>query len=407
MSHSKTMFGIRIRWARLLTIAFLVPLFAMLATGYALAQGKGNGNRGGGGGGTGPKWNMTVIDHASFFDDTRGLDMNQFGQILGRSKDVNGDEELFTCQPDGSITFLNDVLSPDDLDIWQLRAAYGEGAINEVGQLAITARFRNGGSENQPARITLPSSGQLYATVEDLGITPGQASISNAINNFGEVGGASGQGAAYWDPGQPIAFLALPANPRPDSSRVLRVEDSGEMAGEMYVSEMSGQGIRGTRALYWPASEAQPVVLPYIAIGPNNTTYGSASDMNSTGIIVGTSSSGKTGQSTAKRAVTWNLTTGELKNLGSLGGDSYGYSINSSNNVVGFSYTKNFASIEPFYYSTSTGLIALNGAVVNMPSGASLATFFSQTRINDANEILTLVRLSNGSLRPAILRPAQ
>jgi probable HAF family extracellular repeat protein len=370
---------IRIRSARHLAIASAGLLLAMIGSTEAYGQG--------------PKWTMTVIDHPAFHTSTRAHDINSSGQIVGRSFGTTDQETLsFVYDPDSGVSLVNDWLSTDDALTWQI-FLYSGSSINDLGQIAGGGKLRDG-SGSSAIRLTPPAIGEQYASLEDLG-----GSDSHGINLFGEVAGDSDlPEAAYWSASGAMSLLTPPSG-SPAWSDAWEIEDSGELVGRVYFA--SG----ASRALYWSSPTASPIVLPYLALGANNLPSGIATDMNSSGLIVGSSSKGKSGGITVSRAFSYDLNGRQLKDLGSfLGGDSRAESINDAGAIVGWSTPKNktIVSSRPFFYSTATGMVDLKTAIINLPSGASLE---GSASINESNEIVVSVRLSDGRLRPALLRP--
>ncbi len=375
---------IRTRLARALTFTSAVLLLAMIGAVNANGQS--------------PKWTMTVIDDPSFLAKTTALSLNNSGHVLGRSTDPNGqNSELFIYEPGIGITFLNDVLSSDDATKWYLTGY--RVTLNDAGQVAGEGRLRDPftgipGSDARPFRLTLPSGSSSVAIVDELDLPTGMtSSYVLDLNDFGEVVGyKSGVPALFWSPPQGLSFI-----PSANDSVAEEIENSGEIVGRAVVGS-------GSRAAYWPSHDVQAALIPYIALGAGNVARGVARDMNQNGLIVGQSSAGKSGNSTIYRAMSYNLSSGQLKNLGTLGGNaSIAYSVNGMGYIVGLSNTKNSSTAKAFYYTNSTGMVELKTAITNFPTGALLET--SEVRINELNQIAVTVTLSDGRTRPALLRP--
>ncbi len=378
MNFKNLSLKIRTRLARAIVFASVVLPLTMIGTSPVNGQS--------------PTWNITVVDHVDLAPTAKAIALNNFGEILLYSFP---DERLAVYSPSVGVRFVDEMLSPEDAALWSIYH-YSGGDINDAGHVIASGKRRDEmgvpTGYRHAVRVTLPAAVGQYAIVEDLGVAVGvNTSDASALNSFGDIGGTSQQ-AFLWSQSDGMAMLPVPVG---TYSSVQGMNDDGELVGSYMVTNMP-------RALYWAAPDTAPIVIPVIAngrYGPSNN----ASAVDSRGLVVGSSTAGKSGPASINRAFSYDTATGQLKNLGSFGGDSWASSINEIGYIVGTAKTKNNAATKVFYYTSAAGMKDLQLAINNLPSGVSLTG--GSVDINQFNDISLNVTLSDGRIRPALLRP--
>ena len=357
---------------------------------------------------------LELISLPQGFSNATPKDINAADHVFGTAFNGTIDRPfIWVPGTGGSVTFIDEMLSPADRVQWQtyysggIGGSFYAGAISDHDQVAATGRFVPAGHD-RAFRFTLPSPMNQYALMEELGLVDPQNEThasARDINTFGECVAVSsrpsGQNTgAYWSP-----ILGIVALPAAGYSQVIprEIKDNGMIVG--YANNQS-------RGLYWPSYLDPPVATPYFALGINNQPAGSANAANDNGFIVGTTSNGKTGNGanarTKMRAFRFRLSPPQLADLGDLGNyyHSEADSVNNSGEVVGHygvADKKGVVSWRAFYFSDATGMFDLSSAILSgLPSGATL---WHITRINDNGNIAVAVKFSNGSWLAGILRP--
>lgn len=130
--------------------------------------------------------------------------------------------------------------------------------------------------------------------------------------------------------------------------------------------------------------------------GSADNAGGSASGINNAGFITGNSANA----SNSRNAFLWDPTTGEMTNLGTLGGaTSFGLGINGSNMVVGFSRNAENDE-EAFLWDPNSGV--MNGLGTLDGGGWSRAT-----SINDAGIAVGWASAATGNRRATLFANGQ
>ncbi len=265
-----------------------------------------------------------------------GYAINASGQITGYSSSATSNEHAMLwspTSPNGSSGTMSDLgtLSGTDLSL-----GYG---INSRGQVAGQSFTSTGRINARPFLWNPAAPNGSSGTIYDLGTLGGTNGAADAINTYGEVVGYS-----YNAFGVPRAFLWSPTTPNGTSGTM---QDLGTLGG-----------------FY------------------GGTAYG----INSSGQVTGTADAGAEDY----HAFLWspttpNGTTGTMQDLGTLGGvKSYGFSINTTGEVVGISnYTTATNDYHAILWTSNTGLVDLN-TLINPLSGWELDY---ANAINDAGQI--------------------
>ena len=180
-------------------------------------------------------------------------------------------------------------------------------------------------------------AGAQSPTVIDLGTLGGTGSFAYAVNNLGQIVGASTvtetdagspTHAFFWEDGQMIDIGAL-TGPEGDFSGAEDINDSAQVVGQ------SSNQIGNYVAYLWQNGTMQE--LPGIT-EDNYNSYATA--INNTGVAVGASWSteGCPSDVACMHAVRWQ--DGQVQDLGTLGGDSStAFAINERGDIVGYSQT--------------------------------------------------------------------
>jgi probable HAF family extracellular repeat protein len=197
--------------------------------------------------------------------------------------------------------------------------------------------------------------------MRDLGTLGGDTSWALAINDDGQVVGGSTTASGSYQ-----AFLWTKTGAMQDLS-------SGQVIGysEARAINSSGQviGYSDRGPFFWSESSGiQDLLRPSQA--------GWAQAINALGQVVGYYS----GPQSQKRAFLWTL-AGGLQDLGTLeltpGGGTYASDINSTGQVVGTSNRR------PFLWTAAEGMKDLTSLVVNLPERAATSINFTAITIND------------------------
>jgi probable HAF family extracellular repeat protein len=239
--------------------------------------------------------------------------------------------------------------------------------INNLGDLV----GRSGRSGVGETRATLWSHGNLQP--KHLGALPGgEYSSASAINDAGEVAGASNTGNAIvpfiWNPTSGLHTVSL--LPGDNCGQGFGINKYGHLVG--YSS-----GPNGARAFLWAASTGARNLgsLP-------GGSYSRARQVNDSDEVVGTSAS-----PAGDRAVLWTK-TGQVRDLGTLSGDtsSEAMAINNAGDVVG--YSKGPGGLRAFLWTQATGMQDLGV----LPGGSSSRAF----DINDLGYVVGSSTTSSG-----------
>jgi len=238
--------------------------------------------------------------------------------------------------------------------------------INNLGDLV----GRSGNSGPDGNRATIWSHGTLQP--KHLGVLPGgEYSSASAINDAGEVAGASNTGNALvpfiWKPTG--GLQRIPLLPGDTCGQGFGINKYGHLAG--YSS-----GPNGARAFLWTGSTARNLgSLP-------GGSYSRARGVNDSDEVVGTSAS-----PAGNRAVLWTK-TGQVRDLGTLSGDtsSEAIAINNAGDVVG--YSKGPGGLRAFLWTPATGMQDLGV----LPGGSSSRAF----DINDLGYVVGSSTSSSG-----------
>jgi probable HAF family extracellular repeat protein len=200
--------------------------------------------------------------------------------------------------------------------------------------------------------------------LRDLGGLPGaESSTAYAINNQGDVAGASGSHAVVWTEAGAVTDLGTLGG---DWSEARSISNQGRVVG---VSETP----HGPRAFLWSDGAMQDLgVLP-------GDTSSHADHVNDQGAVVGASEG-----SGGIRAFVWNSKSG-MQSLGSLAGGTYSeaFAVNNLEQVVGESGTP--LGTRAFLWTRATGMVDLNELTTGLPPDVVLTGAFA---INDAGQIV-------------------
>ncbi len=220
-----------------------------------------------------------------------GYAINNSGTVAGWGENSSGVTQAFVSTPGGlkGLPFASGTES----------YAYG---INDAGTV-VGDTYING----QSHATIWSSSGETVL---------GANTYAMAINGSGEVAGSNG--AAFVVVDGEVQSLATLAGI--EWSAAYGINNAGEVVGD-------GELANGTfRGLVW--SPGGSVVL----LGTLGGTSSEATDVNGSGEVVGFASLAN-GYENA-----FSITSGVMKDLGTLGGSSYAYGINASGEIVGYSY---------------------------------------------------------------------
>lgn len=166
---------------------------------------------------------------------------------------------------------------------------------------------------------------------------------ASAINDRGQVAGASGGHAALWQNGRMWDLGTLPPpNPQSDTdppqSKALALNNRGQVAGNsgLFISYPGdiGGGF-DSRPFLWTAGRLQP-------LGTLGGEYGEANGISDTGVVVGQADRKAVRDPSdgtyRSRTVAFLCTNGNMRDLGTLGGDdSVAQGVNARGQVVGWS----------------------------------------------------------------------
>jgi len=221
--------------------------------------------------------------------------------------------------------------------------------INNLGDLV-----GRSGRPGAGTRATLWTHGNLQP--KHLGALPGgEYSSASAINDAGEVAGASNTGNAI------VPFIWTPTGGLHRVS-LLPGDNCGQGFGLNKYGHLVGysSGPSGARAFLWAGSTGAQKLgsLP-------GGSYSRARQLNDSDEVVGTSAS-----PAGDRAVLWTK-TGQVRDLGTLSGDtsSEAMAINNAGDVVG--YSKGPGGLRAFLWTQATGMQDLGV----LPGGSSSRAF--------------------------------
>ena len=175
--------------------------------------------------------------------------------------------------------------------------------------------------------------------VTDLGSLSGLPTAASAINNLGQVVGASGSRAFLWDAGR-MTDLNVPVDGNATHSAAYSINDAGQIAGDYWHADQQGGSF-----LY----DAGHIALL------SNAPGSSVSAINNLGQAVGD-------LSRASAAFLWNA--GTLTALETFGGsDAHPSAINDLGQIAGFTYVRDHSARHAFRYDgpVTTDLGTLGG----------------------------------------------
>jgi probable HAF family extracellular repeat protein len=300
-------------------------------------------------------------------------DINNAGQVVGRSATGNGSIHGFRTAPSSPINPATD-------DLGTLGGSFsGAAAINSSGHVVGSSLTASGLLH----AFRTASNAAINPATDDLGILAGYYSQAWAINNSGQTIGESSIGSFG-----PHAFTTK-------NAINTATDDLGVPAGRDSRSSVIARGINnagvivGTLQLY--CSQCAPYNTGFIwrkgvMTELGSTGYGPVTGINNQGQIIGASDTvgGIHAFRTAPGATAINMATDDLGTLG--GFNSLAWSVNSSGQVVGYSDTP--GGSRAFLYDSGV-LYNLNNLIP--PSSGWI--LYSATGINDFGQVV-----GNGSL---------
>ncbi len=225
--------------------------------------------------------------------------LNDRGQVSATVTDKDGKLHAVRWQ-DGVVTDLGGPACTDG----QVKCETGAGNINEAGDVAGWA-VASAGGQNSPRAVIWRGDGSLTDVVAgDAGANSGAA----AVNVNGQVLGWSGSHGVLWDRGTEVRMPAdyagagLSYNREFNSYRPIRMNGSGTVAGGYALSRDDDGSARDTGPMMY--EDGVLTRLPGTVQGCLETG-GRASDLNNTGLVVGTMRCGRYEGTTTKRAYVW------------------------------------------------------------------------------------------------------
>jgi probable HAF family extracellular repeat protein len=263
------------------------------------------------------------------------------------------------------------------------RQLFGTGttALRSVNSSGIAAGF----SGNNGVMVNTFTPG---ATPTSVG-TFGGPTVANGINNLGEIVGSSQHptttGYAFYTtagtgtltPLTPVANQSAGSTAIGGAgSTALAVNDAGTIVGQAAKGSVFHSFLYTGETMY---------DMGTLSANPNAASEATA--INAAGDVVGYSDGGSTGDVTAYLFRNYHVSagtiTGSYVDLGSLGGDSMAFGINSSDMIVGTSEDASGDDLA-FLYQAGTGMVDLNTEI----SPASGWTLESAESINDTGQIV-------------------
>lgn len=301
--------------------------------------------------------------------DSYAVDLNNAGQVTGRSSVPGGNEHAFVWSLGGGMIDLGTLPGATD--------SRGED-INNAGVVVGTSD----GMLFAPRAIRWTGAGPI----ENLGsFTPGLASLSgaDAVNDAGLVSGSSITAAFdvhgfYWTPLEGLVDID-PMGGR--NSRPRAVGALGEIAGTLTYPGLINHAFlwtAGTGMVDLGTAGGQESAV--IAMSPNTRIAG-----------VFTTLAGD------QRAMTWTQ-AGGMTDLGTLGGSrSRAQAVNNKGAVVGLAETKQEDVFHGFIWTPKQGMTDLNKRLCHAPPGFAVEHGLA---INDGG---TIAALSNAGV--VVLKP--
>jgi len=256
--------------------------------------------------------------------------------------------------------------------------------INDAGQI-VGAGYSSGafGEFVQTAyRITLPGAGEMFATIEDLGVpgpTSGAGGVGGvAINDDGDVAGHFAPDGIYhaflWTPEAGLVDLGILAG---DDTLVSAIND--RVGGDIQVAGYAHTP-DGDRA--WLYDTATGVMQDLGVINAKRGGLASRGlDLNNLGQVVGWATAARN----KEHAFLYTGGAG-MQDLGTLGGnDSAAHGVNDLWDVVGMADLGSGASVA-FAYSPDTGMFDLEPQITNLP--APLNGLIIPHRVNNVRQMI-------------------
>lgn len=237
--------------------------------------------------------------------------------------------------------------------------SFGSG-LNTSGQVA-GASYTTGGAAYHTFLWKPTTPNGASGTKTDLGTLDGTYSFGNGLNASGQVAGESsttGDAATH-------AFLWKPTTPGGASGTMHDLLTLGGTNSYGYGINAAGQvtgasdrtGDARTHAFLWKPSMPNGTSGTMYNLGSLGGTESNGSAINASGQVSGSS---LTTADAAYHAFLWkptspNGTSGTMHDLGTLGGtESFGGSINTSGQVLGFSYTTGDAAYHAYLWTPTT-----------------------------------------------------
>lgn len=309
-----------------------------------------------------PSYTFHALKHDDYLY-SRAWSINNYNQVTGSQ----GYNDGFVWSPKDGYTILS----------WRENKGFHTirpNAINDAGE--VVGGFHWGAENPQFEGFSRSNSGQ-YTPMGKFGPTAFDTSTVISNNNSGiSVGYAyldNQATATVWKNGQPITKISDVALPANISTHGIAVNEAGIIVGNTYDHSYNGK----SRATVWNGDQTS-------YLNPINGEKGSslASDINDSGLIVGSSTSGYW---LASDATLWR--GDEVINLGHLQGGigSRATAINNAGVIVGASAT--------YLYYDEHATMWLNGAIFDLnnflaPSLRSTWLLVEATDINDYGSII-------------------
>ncbi|WP_414565077.1 MULTISPECIES: PEP-CTERM sorting domain-containing protein [unclassified Anabaena] len=332
-------------------------------------------------------YNLTDLGTLPGGTSSTAYGINDFGQVVGTSSISNG-SRAFLWSPNIGMTdlgFLPDLPEDeysDDYDISSVSLRYDSVAydINNLGQVVGTSTVDFAeccfGYRPAPRSFIWSNDMGMFSIGDLLGDIYGD--FANAINNRGEVVGASGRFGAQpylWseDIGVPINFL----NSSGIGVIAYDINDASQIVGSL--------GTVPGGAFLWSRSDGFTSIAPSPSWEPDEQIYSEAYAINNLGQVVGIRWDSFFNNDTV---FLWNEDTG----ITEIGSGVQPTGINDKTQVVGFG---------GFFWSEKTGRLDLNN-LIDPNLGWSIER---ANAINNKGEIVGSGRNQNGELRAFLLTP--